>query len=162
MKSEKITQQEYILHKDKFWREYVWNIDKYCEEILESQRIIKLYEKQNRFNIFNFLNLKYDSNLKYGRLIKNCKKITMISAFFYIIFLCLMLINNKSQIMAIFGIIIIISLAISLILPEIYDKKYDDVKMKHDEKIRRLEIDLNFRRQEKLKRIIMLKNKHQQ
>jgi len=33
MKSEKITQQEYILHKDKFWREYVWNIDKYCEEI---------------------------------------------------------------------------------------------------------------------------------
>jgi len=127
----------------------------YDEKIYsKNQSITDKYNKQTRFNLFKFLNIRYSPGLKSGKKANFWAKMMFVSLFLYVPIIILVALKIFSLFISIPTTIGII---LSLLLYVLYDTKYDTERMyfsyieKDEGKMKQ------YIREQKLKRI--LKNK---
>ena len=142
----KVSYEEYRKASNQLWRNFMF--EETSEEKDKCLETMRLYQKQNRFNPFKFLDGQYRNHIKYGKLIKNCTKITLSSLFLHIPAMSLLFYNKNFALLYIFTIILSL---VPFIIAEICKGKYEKYKEEYDYKKK---YNPNFIREQKLKRLI--------
>ena len=143
----KVSYEEYRKASNEYWRDYVF-VEENSEEKDKCLETIMLYQKQNRFNPFKFLDGQYRDHIKYGKLIKNCIKITLTSLVLHLPGMMLIFYNKNFALLYIFTIILSL---IPFVIAEIYKLKYEKIKEDYDYQKK---YNPNFYREQKLKRVL--------
>ena len=96
------------------------------------KEIIDLYKKQNKYNIFRFLDERYFGDTKYGSKALFFSKSVFITLFLYFLVIIYLILGHYFNYQIYFPLIIIATVIfiISLILYQKYDFLFDDEKYK--------------------------------